>query len=237
MLEINGKTQLVGIIGWPVSHSFSPVMHNAAFADLGLNWKYVPLPVRLEDVATAVSALPTLGFKGVNITVPHKQAVMPFLDRIAPGARAIGAVNTVVVQQNGKLVGHNTDWSGFLADLAQLNQPISGRSCLVLGAGGSARSIAYALAQAGGQVTVFARRIEQAQQLVTDLQAHLSDAALKSQDLAELETIFTPPPRHPITPLFPAPSHHQHNPPRHDPPSKPLPLARKAALSQRCICL
>ena len=82
MIPINGKTQLIGLIGWPVSHSFSPAMHNAAAQALGLNWAYVPLPVAPENVATAVSGLPSLGFRGVNVTVPHKQAVMPLLDEL-----------------------------------------------------------------------------------------------------------------------------------------------------------
>ena len=92
---IDGKTQLIGLIGWPVSHSFSPAMHNAAAAALGLNWVYLPLPVRPQDVGSALSGLSALGFRGVNITVPHKQAVMPFLDRIEDGGRVIGAVNTI----------------------------------------------------------------------------------------------------------------------------------------------
>ncbi len=196
MHKIDGKTQLVGIIGWPVSHSFSPTMHNAAFADLGLNWKYVPLPVKVEDVKTAVSALPSLGFKGVNVTVPHKQTVIPLLDEIEPGAKAIGAVNTIVVHQNNqttKLVGHNTDWTGFLADIASLNIAIPKRDCLVLGAGGSARAVAYALAQAGGRVTIFARRPEQAHKLVTDLQPHLPKTTLQAQDMNKLETAVPEP--------------------------------------------
>jgi shikimate dehydrogenase len=95
---INGRTQLIGLIGWPVAHSFSPAMHNAAAAAAGLDYVYVPLPVRPEDVVTAVPALPTLGFRGVNVTIPHKQAVMPLLNEIDPAAAAIGAVNTIVVE-------------------------------------------------------------------------------------------------------------------------------------------
>lgn len=167
---VNGKTQLIGLIGWPVSHSFSPAMHNAALAALGLNWVYVPLPVPPTRVGNAVRGLPALGFRGVNITVPHKQAVMPFLDEISPAAMAIGAVNTILVEQeNGRLIGSNTDWRGFLADLAALEVEPGGRDCLVLGAGGSARGVVYGLKQAGGRVTVLARRVEQAQRLVTDL--------------------------------------------------------------------
>lgn len=169
-MMINGKTQLIGLLGWPVSHSFSPVMHNAALSALGLNWIYVPLPVPPERVGEAVLGLPGLGFRGVNVTVPHKQAVMPFLDEISPAAATIGAVNTILVEQaSARLIGSNTDWRGFLADLAAQEVEIIGRDCLVLGAGGSARAVVYGLQQAGGVVTVIARRLEQAQQLAADL--------------------------------------------------------------------
>jgi len=183
--SIDGQTQLTGIIGWPVSHSFSPAMHNAAFADLGLNWAYVPLPVPPDRVETAVRGLPALGFRGVNVTVPHKQAVMPFLDEIEAGAKAIGAVNTIVVGEDGRLTGCNTDWSGFLADLEALAVPARGRDCLVLGAGGSARAVVYALAQAGGRVQVLARRPSQAEQLVGDLRPY-GAGALEARPLTEV---------------------------------------------------
>ena len=209
---ISSKTQFIGLIGWPVSHSFSPAMHNAAAADLGLDFVYVALPVAPDDVETAVRGLPALGFRGVNVTVPHKQAVMPFLDEIEAGAQAIGAVNTIVInnQQSTSnsqritgartsienrqskivnLTGYNTDWSGFLADLAARDVDVDGRSCLVLGAGGSARAVAYGLAQAGGQVQVLARRIEQAQQLVDEIGPHTAgEGWLNAWPLGELET-------------------------------------------------
>ncbi|MFN2279608.1 MAG: shikimate dehydrogenase [Candidatus Promineifilaceae bacterium] len=170
MTPINARTQLTGLIGWPVSHSFSPAMHNAALAVLGLNWVYVPLPVPPDRVGDAVRGLPALGFQGVNVTVPHKQAVMPFLDEISPAAQAIGAVNTILVEQeSGRLLGFNTDWRGFLADLVAKEVEVNGRHCLVLGAGGSARGIVYALFQAGGRVLLLARRPEQAYQLAADL--------------------------------------------------------------------
>lgn len=191
-MHIDGKTRLVGIIGWPVAHSFSPAMHNAAFAALGLNWAYVPLPLHPDAVATAVSALSALGFRGVNVTVPHKQTILRHLDTVADGARAIGAVNTVVFQTESapgaRAVGHNTDWAGFLADLAGMGVEIDGRDCIVLGAGGSARAVAYALAHAGGRVQVLARRPEQAAQLVGDLAPYVDSNAIHAQDLARLET-------------------------------------------------
>ena len=186
---INGKNQLIGLIGWPVSHSFSPAMHNAAAQALGLNWVYVPLPVKLENVVTAVSSLPALGFRGVNVTVPHKQAVMPLLDALEPGAQAIGAVNTIVVGANGRLTGYNTDWSGFLADLQANDIEIANRDCLLLGAGGSARAVAYGLAQSGARLHILARRGEQAGKVVADLRPYLPTAHFTELPLAALREI------------------------------------------------
>ncbi len=160
-------------------------MHNAAFADLGLNWAYLPLPIPPEQVETAVRGLPALGFRGVNVTVPHKQAVLPFLDEIEAGAKALGAVNTIVVGEDGRLIGYNTDWSGFLADLEALAVPVRGRDCLVLGAGGSARAVTYALGQAGGRVQVLTRRPSQAAQLVEDLRPSVK-SELRACPLTEL---------------------------------------------------
>lgn len=192
---ISGKTQLIGLIGWPVSHSFSPAMHNAAAVDLGLDFVYVAMPVHPDDVVTAVRGFPALGFRGINVTVPHKQTVIPLLDETEAGAQAIGAVNTIVVNADcekspiSTLSGFNTDWSGFLADLASLDVEVNGRSCLVLGAGGSARAVAYGLAQAGGQVQVLARRMEQAQQLVNEIGPHVDgEGWLNAWPIGELET-------------------------------------------------
>ena len=166
---INGKTQLLGLFGWPVSHSFSPAMHNAALAAAGLNYVYLPLSTRPSELKTAVSALSALNFRGVNVTVPHKQAIIPLLDEIDPAAAAIGAVNTVIVGENGHLLGKNSDWLGFMADLAALNVDVHGRDCVIFGAGGSARAVAYGLAQAGAMVHIVARRQEQADKLAAEM--------------------------------------------------------------------
>jgi shikimate dehydrogenase len=189
-MNIQGSSRLIGLIGWPVAHSRSPAMHNAAAQALGLDWVYVPLPVRPEHLPTAVSALYALGFRGVNVTVPHKQAVLPLLDRLDVGAQAIGAVNTIVIEENGRLTGYNTDWTGFQADLESQHIAVNGRDCLVLGAGGSARAVVYALARMGGQVQVLARRPQQAAALVADLAAnmpaHLPGSLIQERPLTEL---------------------------------------------------
>ena len=97
---IDGQTRLVGVLGWPIEHSLSPAMHNAAFEALGLNWHYVPLPVRPGQVNTAVRGLVALGFRGANVTVPHKQAALAAVDTAGPSAKALGAANTLVIDRN-----------------------------------------------------------------------------------------------------------------------------------------
>ncbi|MFM7175281.1 MAG: shikimate dehydrogenase, partial [Caldilinea sp.] len=170
---ISARTTLVGLIGWPVSHSVSPAMHNAAFAERGLNWCYVPLPVdplRPGAVGDAVRGIRALGMVGVNVTVPHKQAVIPFLDRLEPAAEAMGAVNTIVASSDGTLLGDNTDAPGWLADLRSHGVEPAGERALVLGAGGSARAVVYGLALAGArQITVANRNLEKASALVAQL--------------------------------------------------------------------
>ena len=105
---ISGQTTLVGVIGWPVEHSLSPAMHNAAFAELGLDWVYVPLPVYPDHLGEAIRGLRALGFAGANVTVPHKRAVLNHLDEVSYTAQIIGAVNTIYVR-DGLLYGDNTD--------------------------------------------------------------------------------------------------------------------------------
>ena len=180
--SLTGKTTIVGLIGWPVSHSVSPPMHNAAFAALGLDWRFVPLPVAVEPperIGEAVRGLRALGLRGACVTVPHKQAVMPFLDEIAPAARAIGAVNAINVTPDGRLLGDNTDAPGFVADLRSHGVEPAGIRALVLGAGGSARAVVYGLAEAGARAITIANRTRpRAETLAADLRAHFPDCEL-----------------------------------------------------------
>lgn len=188
-IPISGKTHLVGLIGWPVGHSVSPAMHNAAFAYLGLDWRYVPFPVNPDDatgIGAAVHGLRALGLRGANVTVPHKQAVMPHLDRLTPAAQLIGAVNTITVDANGDLVGDNTDAPGFVADLHSHGVDADGLHVLVLGAGGSARAVVCGLATAGAaRVAILNRTIERAQALVDDLQPLYKHCHLSAHRLPE----------------------------------------------------
>jgi shikimate dehydrogenase len=191
MVIIRGTTRVVGLLGWPVTHSLSPAMHNAAARALGLDLVYVPLPVAPEAVGAAVRGLAALGFLGANVTVPHKQAVLPHLDHLDEVAQALGAVNTIVVAGDGApaLHGANTDAAGLLADLDEQGVTIDRRDCLVLGAGGAARAAAYGLAKHGGHVRVLARRPEQASQLVAALRSHVSAGALSAHDWPELPAL------------------------------------------------
>lgn len=175
-MEITGKTKIVGVIGWPVSHSISPQMHNAAFREMGLDWCYIPLPVsnaRPETVGEAVRGLPALGLVGANVTVPHKQAVMPHLDWLTPAAEAIGAVNTIRVEEDGRLSGDNTDARGFISDLRDHGVALEGKRVVVLGAGGSARAVVFGLAEAGCVSIAILNRTEQkAHDLAMDIRAY-----------------------------------------------------------------
>lgn len=158
----------VFLLGYPVAHSLSAVMHNAAFAALGLSgWRYALLETPPEHLAANVARLRAPDVAGANVTIPHKQAVPAHLDALEPGAQAIGAVNTIF-KREGRLIGENTDWLGFLADLAHHGVEVNAETrALVLGAGGSARAVVYALLQRGAQVRVWNRTAARAQALVS----------------------------------------------------------------------
>jgi shikimate dehydrogenase len=159
----------LGVCGWPVAHSRSPQMHNAALAVLGLDWRYQRLPLPRELFAETVSALPALGFRGVNVTIPHKEAALALADRASESARAIGAANTLTFEPDGTIHADNTDASGFLASLPR---SAYGKTALVLGAGGSARAVVYALRQAGAaEVRVWNRTPDRAETLADELGA------------------------------------------------------------------
>jgi len=146
-VNINGKTKVFGILGFPVKHSFSPVFQNAAFSAKRVKAVYVPFEVPPERLKDAVRGLAALGICGVNVTIPHKQAIVPLLDEISPGAKAIGAVNTVIFK-TGRSAGYNTDAEGLLISLKKdLKVNPKNRTIVVFGAGGAAKAIAYVLAR------------------------------------------------------------------------------------------
>ncbi len=148
-----------------MSHSLSPRIHNAAFEALGLDYIYVPLPVRASDVGAAVKGLAALGFRGANVTVPHKGAVLPYLDALSGDARLVDAVNTIVVE-GGRILGHNTDVEGVRAALIDVaGDAFAGERALILGAGGAARAAALALARLGMDLTIVNRTPAAAERL------------------------------------------------------------------------
>ncbi len=158
MMTVTGTTRVLGIIGSPVGHSLSPVMQNAAIAALGIDYIYVPFPVEPEYLARAVEGLRRLGVWGFNVTIPHKTAVIQFLDRISPDADRCGAVNTVC-REGDLMIGHNTDATGFLHSLAKdLAFAPRGASVMLLGAGGAAQAAISALSAAGAARIVIANR-------------------------------------------------------------------------------
>ncbi len=165
---------LAGVIGWPVSHSLSPRLHGHWLGRYGLPGAYLPLAVSPDDLPTAIAGLRALNFVGANITVPHKQAVIPCIDSLDPAARAIGAVNTLIIDERGAIEGRNTDAQGFLAALTAGSAGWNARSgpALVLGAGGAARSIVWALKNAGvHEVRIANRSADKAAALAEEFDA------------------------------------------------------------------
>jgi shikimate dehydrogenase len=166
---LTGETRVAGVFGYPVKHSASPAMHNAAYAALGLNWVYVPFEVAPERVAEAVAGVRALNLAGVNVTVPLKELVAPLMDELTERAAALKAVNTII-PRDGRLIGDSTDGPGFLAALAAGGAtPAPGSRAVVLGAGGSARAVVRALGEAGVSVTVANRNEERAVTLAADV--------------------------------------------------------------------
>ena len=154
---VGASTRLAAVIGWPVAHSRSPAMQNAAFAAAGLDAVYVALAAAPPDLAAVVRALAAVGAFGANVTVPHKQAVMALCDHVEPPADRVGAVNCLAFE-GGAVVGHNTDAGGFVDGLRADGIDPAGRRALILGGGGAARAVAAGLSEAGAAVTVVARR-------------------------------------------------------------------------------
>ncbi|MEW6296395.1 MAG: shikimate dehydrogenase [Thermodesulfobacteriota bacterium] len=163
---INGQTRVVGIFGDPVAHTRSPAMHNAAFRASALPYVYVPFLVRPANLSTAVHSIRALHLAGVNVTVPHKERIIPYLDALSVEAELCGAVNTVV-NRRGTLFGENTDGRGFLASLRERGLSPRRRELVVIGAGGSARAVIVSLIRAGGaRIAVANRTLANAEALV-----------------------------------------------------------------------
>jgi len=159
---ITGKTKIIGIFGDPVEHSLSPLIHNEAFKHTGLDYCYVAFHVKREKLKEAVEAIRALNIKGVNITVPHKEAVIQYIDEVSEEAKNIGAVNTIL-NNEGFLKGFNTDVDGFILSLKEEGVSIKDNNFLVLGAGGAAKAVIYGILKEGGRVYIYNRTIIKAQ--------------------------------------------------------------------------
>jgi shikimate dehydrogenase len=171
-MKPTGAARLAGIMGWPIAHSRSPLLHGFWLEETGIDGAYVPMAVRPENIETALRALPVLGFRGCNLTIPHKEAGLRAADRVEPLARRIGAVNTIVVAADGSLDANNTDVFGFRENLREQApdwRPSAG-AAVVLGAGGSARAVVAALGDAGvDEIRIVNRTRARAEAVASDL--------------------------------------------------------------------
>ena len=166
-LHINSSTSIAAVIGNPVKHSLSPVIHNVGFKSLGIDWFYVACEVQEGEAQSALDAMKVLGFRGLSVTMPHKTAIASLVDSVSPAAQALHSVNTVEVTTNGSLVGHSTDGDGLVASLKEQGVSVEGKSILILGAGGAARSVIDALQRHKcQQIFVANRSLEHAQTAV-----------------------------------------------------------------------
>ncbi|HEY9843579.1 MAG TPA: shikimate dehydrogenase [Candidatus Obscuribacterales bacterium] len=170
MPTINQHTRLIGLFGYPLHHSFSPLMHNTVFETLGLNFAYLPMPVQPGHLNEALMGFRACGFVGANVTIPHKEQILPFLDALTPEAELVGAVNTLYWNDLKQLVGDNTDVEGFRRSLEKTGIAIEGRSVAIIGSGGAARATAVALARMRVKEIIFlARRQDAVMRVIEDL--------------------------------------------------------------------
>lgn len=222
-MKISGKTKVAGLLGYPVQHSLSPAMHNAAFEHLRLDCCYVTFLVSPESLEDAVKGIRALNLMGVNITVPHKERVIPFLDEISQEVSFIGAVNTVK-NSNGKLIGYNTDGRGFMQSLSEAKLDVAGKSILIVGAGGASRAIGYYLCKVASKVYLYDVDSEKAMLLkehLNNIKGNVLQAdgkALKSKEFfSSLEVIIN------ATPLGLKPD-------------DPLPIDKSLLNSSHAVC-
>ncbi|MBI5049645.1 MAG: shikimate dehydrogenase [Nitrospirae bacterium] len=191
-MNVSGKTKVLGIFGFPVEHTLSPLMHNAAFKTLGLDMCYLPFKVSPDDLPDAVNAIKALNILGVNVTVPHKEKVIPLLDEVDREALFIGAVNTIV-NQDGKLKGYNTDGRGFIKSLSEARISISRKNVLIVGTGGASRAISYYMSEKASGLFLYDINTKKAGRLIKDLKKLRRDVSffdLKSEKFDEMDIII-----------------------------------------------
>jgi shikimate dehydrogenase len=183
-MNITGRTRITGLFGYPVEHTLSPLMHNAAFEHLGIDYCYLPFSVHPDSLKNAVEAIRALNMAGVNVTIPHKEAVIPCLDSVNEEALFIGAVNTIV-NREGKLIGHNTDGRGFMRSLTENNVSPDNKKVLIIGAGGAARAIGYYLSEKAEKLYLFDINKIKLEKLASDL-SKIRDNIIMLDNTADL---------------------------------------------------
>ena len=180
-MTYTGKTRIMGVMGYPIAHSLSPVIQNAAIQAAGIDYGYIAMPVAPEALEDAVKGLKALGFIGCNVTIPHKVNIMQYLDEIDETASLIGAVNTVVIK-DGKLRGYNTDGIGFITPLLKDGVEVSGKTAVILGAGGACRAVISGLAQRGAANIVLGVRNPVKGQAMADYFTGKIDSHIEAHD-------------------------------------------------------
>jgi len=180
---ISGKTKVCGVIGDPVEHTMSPVMHNAAFKKLGVDYLYLPFRVGRQGLGKAIEGMRALNIRGLNVTIPHKVAIIPFLDELDPLVERVGAVNTIV-NNEGVLKGYNTDATGFLQALLEKDIEPKGKNVVILGAGGASRAISFILAERGASLVILNRLLEM--DWAEELAGRISEVFRKEVNALEL---------------------------------------------------
>jgi shikimate dehydrogenase len=189
-MSVSGKTRIVGIFGSPIEHTLSPAMHNAAFVKMGLDMFYLAFHVSPQDLSDALKSIKALNMAGVNITVPHKENVIPLLDRVDEEAAFIGAVNTVVLSE-GILTGYNTDGRGFMSSLSEGGILVDGKHVGIIGAGGAARSIGYYVSEKASRLSLFDINKAKAEKLVHDLSTIRSNVSYQTiDDMKNLDVVI-----------------------------------------------
>ena len=183
-MGVKATTDIYGIFGHPVKHSLSPDMHNSAFNTLGLNSVYVAFDIDPESIEEATRAIRVMGIRGINITIPHKQTIIPYLDEVSPDAKLTGAVNTVK-NENGKLLGYNTDVGGFLRAIREdLDFSPEGNTLFLIGAGGAARAVLSAFCMNGGAVVYITDIIkDKALELANQFKANFQNITIETVEL------------------------------------------------------
>lgn len=182
------------VIGNPIGHSMSPFMHNSWFSQMEIDATYIPIQVMEEDLEKAINSMKLLGTSGFNVTIPHKEKIIPFLDELDSMAKRMGAVNTVVRLEDGRLKGYNTDGLGFVRSLEEVvGDELKSENILIAGAGGAARGIAFALESLGySNITICNRTVEKAEAICSELDQHASAISLQqaSEQLQQFKIII-----------------------------------------------